>query len=274
MKSVAGMGRSSVRNLIHKSTQMKLSILAFVVPALLLGPYAHGGQITVSPAAISLKGTANQATTQTFRVRNFTDSVLRFGVEISDVQVKDGKRIFIPADQAMESLASMSTAGLTTFELQPGEQQLVPVTFVLPRLMTTRAIAVFFRAQPTTAVEGPRIQLNLGVVVDFSISDEVDLRLAAPEVTPPTNSANVLITEEMANEGPEPANVRGIAAFLDAGGKIVGKAAFDHKRLLPGEHNALHAEYPGTLSSGHYRILCSLEYAGRTVTKSTELVVP
>jgi hypothetical protein len=78
----------------------------------------------------------------------------------------------------------------------------------------------------------------------------------------------------MANEGPEPANVRGIAAFLDANGKIVGKAAFDHKRLLPGEHDTLHAEYPGTLSSGRYRVLCSLEYAGRTVTTSAELMVP
>jgi hypothetical protein len=193
---------------------------------------------------------------------------------MSDVQVIDGQRIFIPADQAAESLASVSTAELATFELQPSEQQLVPVTFVLPRRVTTRALAVFFRAQPTQTVEGPRVQLNLGVVVDFSISDEVDLRLARPEVTPPTSSANALVTEQMANEGPEPANVRGIAAFLDANGKIVGKAAFDHKRLLPGEHDTLHAEYPGTLSSGRYRVLCSLEYAGRTVTTSAELMVP
>jgi len=253
---------------------MKLTILALYFSTLLLTPFAHGGQITVSPAAISLKGSAGQATTQTFRVRNFTDSVLRFVVEISDVKVKDGKRIFIPADQATESLASMSIAALTTFELQPGEEQLVPVTFVLPRLVTSRALVVFFCAQQTQAVEGPRIQMNLGVVVDFSISDEVDLRLDAPEITPPTVNTNALVTERMANEGPEPANVRGIAAFLDAHGKIVGKATFDHKRLLPGEQDALHAEYPGALSSGLYRVLCSLEYGGRTVTKSTEFIVP
>jgi hypothetical protein len=253
---------------------MKLTILRLLVPVLLFVPLAYGGQITVSPASISLKGTAGQATTQSFRVLNLTESLLKFSVDICDVQVKDGKRIFVPVDQADVSLASMSTAGLKTFELEPGEQQFVPVTFVLPARTTTRAIAVFFRAQPTQSVEGPRVQLNLGVVVDFSLSDEVDLRLPTPQAVPPTASTNALITQQMANEGTEPANVRGVAALLDGNGKIVGKAAFDHKRLLPGEHDVLHAEYLGTLSSGHYRVLCSLEYAGRTVTKTTELIIP
>ena len=253
---------------------MKLTLSVLAVLILIWVPPARCGQITVSPASISLKGTAGQATTQTFKVVNLTDGALKFSVDISDVQVKDGRRNFIPVDQSAVSLASMSTPALTSFELGPGEQQLVPVTFVLPQRTTTRAIAVFFRAQPKQAVEGPRVQLNLGVVVDFSTSDEVDLRLPTPEITPPTARANAVITEQMSNEGPEPANVRGVAAFLDEGGKIVGKASFEHKRLLPGEHDVLHAEFAGALSPGHYRVLCTLEYAGRTVTKATELIVP
>jgi hypothetical protein len=258
------------------ATQISMNLTTFVlvVFSLIAAPAARCGQITVSPASISLKGTAGQATTQTFKVMNMTDAALKFAVDVSDVQVKDGKRIFIPVDQSAVSLASMSTPALTTFELAPGEQQLVPVTFVLPKRTTTRAIAVFFRAQPRQAVEGPRVQLNLGVVVDFSTSDEVDLRLPTPDVTPPTASANAVITQQMANEGPEPASIRGVAAFLDENGRIVGKTIFEHKRLLPGEHDALHAEYSGTLSPGHYRVLCTLEYAGRTVTQTTELIVP
>ena len=135
-------------------------------------------------------------------------------------------------------------------------------------------MAVFFRGLPVQPNPGPKIRLNLGVVVDFSTTDDVDLQVSTPTVSQQTAIANTVITEELANSGPEPANVRGVAVILDATGKMIGKAAFDQKRLLPGERNVLRAEYARALSSGQYRVLCSLEYAGRTVTKTIELSIP
>jgi hypothetical protein len=253
---------------------MKIASLVLIACSLVDVPMAQCGQITVSPATISLKGSPGQATTQTFRVLNDANSVYEFVVDISDVQVKDGKRTFIPAEQSSESLASNSSTTVTSFELKPGEQQLIPVTFVLPHRTINRAVAVFFRGLPVKPTDGPRIRLNLGVVVDFSISNEVDLRVAPPQISPPSATANALITEPLANAGPEPANVRGVAVILDESGNVLGKAAFDRRRLLPGESDVLHAEYAGMLPPGRYRILCSLEYAGRTVTKTGELVLP
>jgi hypothetical protein len=252
----------------------KITLASAFLSTFLGAPFAQGGQISVSPAAMSLRGRAGQATTQTFKVMNLTDSVYEFTVDISDVVVEEGKRVFIPADQSALSLASMSTASLTSFELKPGYEQAVRVTFILPSRTPIRAVAVFFRGLPTPSYEGLRIRLNLGAVVDFSTSNAVDLQLTGPDVTPPTTTSNAAITEQLANVGAEPAIVRGVAVILDGTGKVVGKASFTQKRLLPGESNVLRAEYPGTLSSGRYRVLCSLEYAGRTVTKFTELTVP
>jgi hypothetical protein len=137
-----------------------------------------------------------------------------------------------------------------------------------------RAVAVFFHGKPVQSASPLKIQLNLGAVVDFSISDDVDLQLSAPDITPQSDSANAVITEQLSNLGPEPANVKGVAAILDSAGGLVGKAVFDQKRVLPGEHNVIRAEYPGVLPSGNYRVLCSVEYVGRTVTKMAEFRIP
>ena len=116
--------------------------------------------------------------------------------------------------------------------------------------------------------------MNLGVVVDFSISDEVRLQRIAPSANPPSISENAVITERLENVGAEPATVRGVAVILDANGNLLGKANFEKKRLLPGESNMLRAEYSGALGPGRYQVFSSLEYAGRIDTKSTELIVP
>jgi len=253
---------------------MKCRIAELLLFLTVAAPLAFCGQITVSPAALSMKGAAGQISTQKFRVQNLTDSVYEFSVDVADVQVHNGTRLFVPPEQAAASLASMSTALVTGFELRPGEEKVVPVTFVLPSRTSNRAVAVFFRGLPVQAKSGIRIRLNLGVVVDFTISDQVDLRIAEPTVSQPTQSTNAVISQQLSNEGPEPANVRGIAAILGDSGRVVGKAAFDHRRLLPGEHDVLRAEYAGTLASGHYRILSTLEYAGTTVTKAAELTIP
>jgi len=221
-----------------------------------------------------MKGFLGQTSTRSFKVLNLTDSVYEFSVDIADVHVQNGTRVFVPAEQAAASLASMSTALVTGFELRPGEEKVVPVTFVLPSRTSNRAVAVFFHGLPLQAKSGIRIRLNLGVVVDFTISDDVDLRIAEPTVSQQTQSANAVIWQQRSNDGSEPANVRGIAAILGDGGRVVGKAAFDHRRLLPGEHDVLRAEYAGTLPSGHYHILSTVEYAGTTVTKAAELTIP
>jgi len=55
---------------------------------------------------------------------------------------------------------------------------------------------------------------------------------------------------------------RGIEAFLDP------------QRLLPGERLEFSAEYPGELPPGNYRVLCSFQFEGKTLTSEASFEVP
>ncbi len=229
--------------------------------------------ITLSPGGISLRGTAGGTVTQNFTISNGTSVQYRFAVEVMDVLVQDGQRKFVTAGLSTGSAAALAVVPREPVTLGPGAGETVPVTFAIPRDTDIRAVAVFFRGEPVGTSEFSRLRLNLGAVVDFSVSDQVQLEGKPLQVGEQTSTSNVRITEELANVGREPAMARGIAAILDDPGKLVGKAVFEQKRLLPHEHNELHAEYAGTLQPGKYRIVCSFEYGGKTMTRTAQLVV-
>src|SRR5437660_11494445 len=186
---------------------MNRTFLAVVLSALcgLSVPRANAQSlISGAPAALSLKGHAGQTTTQNFKVSNLTDSIYAFKVDVADVLVENGKRTFIPAGQTSGSIAALTVVSVKRVDLQPGQTAVVPVTFALPAETDIRAVAVFFRGQPTQIVQGPKVQMNIGAVVDFSISDGVKLDIVTPQVAPQTPTTNATVTEELANHGPEP----------------------------------------------------------------------
>lgn len=231
--------------------------------------------ITIAPASLSLKGSAGKMHTQNFKVSNLTGTSYSFKVDIADVIVENGQRRFVPAGQTANSIAALVTPLRTELKLAPGEEAVVPVTFVMPAESHIRAVAVFFHGVPdTVAPTQRRILLNLGAVVDFSMSNEVVLNSISLDVAPQTATTNTVIRQQLANVGPEPTIVKGVAAFLDESGKLVAKAALSQKRLLPGERNSVMAEFAGTLAHGRYRVVSSLEYSGETMTRTAELVIP
>jgi hypothetical protein len=230
--------------------------------------------ITVSPGGLSLKGTAGGTMTQRFTVANGTSSFYKFDIEVVDVIVQNGERKFIAAGRLPGSIAALAVAPPEPVFLNPGKDASVFVTFVVPRETNIRAVAVFFRGQPAAGEKASNIRLNLGAVIDFSMSDQIQLESKQLTIEPQTVSSNLKITEELANVGNEPVIAKGVAAILDQPGKLVGKTSFTQKRLLPSEHNSLSAEYAGSLRPGRYRIVCSFEYGGRTMTRTAELLVP
>lgn len=255
-----------------KSRSRALCIALVVVAAQFA---AAQGTISVSPAALSLRGRPGQTSTQHFRISNLSSLPYAFKVDITDVVVENGERKFIVAGKIGGGIASRAFAPSEQLVVAAGQDAVVPVTFVLPPEPVVRAVAVFFRGAPVDAPNhGPRIQLNIGAVVDFSITDRVLINASQPQIALPNSAQNLLITESLSNVGYEPFIARGMAAILGDGGKIVAKAAFSSKRLLPSERNALTAEYPGTLQPGKYRALCSVEYSGKTITRETEFIVP
>jgi hypothetical protein len=232
--------------------------------------------IGLSPASISLKGTPGQMATQSFKIVNGTDTSYKFRVQVADVLVEDGKRKFLPAGQSRGSIAALVTAPPGEINLSPGQNSSVPVTFVLPENTDIRAVAVFFIGEQATAKPETqfRARISLGTVVDFTASEAILLQAVPPQITPQTSTTNMLTTQDLVNAGREPFIAKAVAAFLDKSGKLMGKVTFEQKRLLPGERNALHAEYPGTLPPGKYRALCSIEYGGKLLTTTADFLLP
>jgi hypothetical protein len=235
---------------------------------------AHAEQtLALSPSAVSIKGTAGQSATYSFRISNFTDFACSFTVELADVVVENGKRKFVPAGQSTNGMAELITTPVETLQVQPGQQTSIPVTFIIPSDTNIRAVAVFFNGKFIDNPEAERIRLRLGSVVDFTLSDNIQVEVSSPAIKPQTTTTNTIITENLDNVGTEPVIANGIAAIVNEAGTLVGKASFNHERLLPGEHNSLKAQYSGTLAPGKYRVFCSVEYGGRTQTNNSEFAI-
>ena len=62
-------------------------------------------------------------------------------------------------------------------------------------------------------------------------------------------------------------------AILDEHGKRVAKAAFDPRRLLPGEKAVFSTASPTILTPGRYRALSSFEFEGKILTNVGEFTV-
>jgi hypothetical protein len=256
-------------NTIRTSLALTLLLIAAISAA-----SAQGG-VSVMPAGVSVRGSAGATTTQHFTLTNNASLTYLVKVDVADVLINDGQRTFIPAGRMAGGLADRTFPAMKQFELPAGAEADVPVTFVLPSESDSRAVAVFFHAEPSHApASGPRIRLNIGAVVDFTVTDKLLINAAEPQIALPTATRNLAISEHLTNVGGEPFIARGMAVILDPHGRLVIKAPFTSKRLLPREHNVLLAQFGGTLPSGNYRALCTVEYSGKTITHESEFIVP
>jgi hypothetical protein len=107
----------------------------------------------------------------------------------------------------------------------------------------------------------------------FTLSDEIQITAADLVVQPPSATTLLSFSDSLVNTGAEPAIVKGVAAILGSGGRLVGRATFEASRLLPRERGLMRAEYPGDLPAGPYRAVATFEYEGRAFTKTTAFVV-
>ena len=255
-----------------------LRLAAYIAVGLLAGTEVllpAESTISLSPASASLKGPAGHTYTQPFTIANFTPHAYTFNIRVDDVVIEGGKRKYVPAGQTPGSVAATVSHAQSVVTLEPGQKVAVPVVFVMPSETSVRAVAVFFSGEERNPEAGkPRTRLSLGAVVDFTCSEGIHAELKPLEITPPTETTNALFVQPIANRGAEPFFARGVVALLTVAGKLAGKSEFEKKRLLPGEATSLRAEFPGTLTSGTYRALMTVEYAGRTATQTFEFRVP
>jgi len=222
------------------------------------------------------KGSFGQGLTQTLNLTNQTARDFAFEMVAEDVIIKDGKRIFVPAGETPNSIAATAVFSRKTVVVKAFSSAEVDVRLTLPAQTDIRAVVAMFRGTDKlpTASGAVGMTASLGTLITFNLTDNLKLAPEAVRVNPASETANMTIAQWIANSGTEPALPEGTAAVLNASGSLVGKATFAPQRLLPGERLEFSAEYPGELPPGHYRALCSFQFAGKTLTSEGNFDVP
>jgi hypothetical protein len=232
--------------------------------------------ISLSPAVIMAKGSFGQGLTQTLTLSNQTARDFAFELVAEDVVLKDGKRVFVPAGETENSIAVSAVFSQKVVLVKQFSSASVDVRLTLPTQTSLRAVVAMFRGTDKlpTSSGGVGMTASLGALVTFTLTDNVKLQPEAVRIIPASDTANMTISQWIANVGTEPALPEGAAAVLNDKGALVGKTTFSPQRLLPGERLEFIAEYPGQLPPGSYRALCSFQFEGKTLTSDATFKVP
>lgn len=224
--------------------------------------------LSLSPAVIMAKGNFGQGLTQTLTLSNMSGGDLAFDLIAEDVIIKDGKRVFVPAGETPNSIAATAVFSQQTIVIKANSSGAVDIRLTIPAETNIRAVVAMFRGTDKLPTSDGSVAMtaSLGALITFNLTDNVKLQPEAVRVNPATDSANMTIAQWITNNSAEPALPEGTAAILNASGSLVGKATFPAQRLLPGERLEFSAEYPAELAPGKYRVLCSYQFEGKTLT--------
>jgi hypothetical protein len=246
---------------------------SLAVLGLLAAPPLSAQSLSLSPAVVELKGTLGQSSTQILTLTNGLKTPLAFDLVAQDVVVKDGVRTFLEAGEQADSMAATAVFLPASIVVPAGGSKSVSVTITARPPAAHRAVVALFRGRTRVANGQTGTIASLGALLTFTLSDQIQITAAELVVQPPGAATLLSFTEDLTNTGAEPAIVKGVAAILDAGGRLVGRAPFEAHRLLPRERGVMRADYPGELAAGAYRAVATFEYEGRALTKSAEFVV-
>jgi hypothetical protein len=263
--------------MLKKIAKLNL-ILAFAgaFPASGQAPYQPKPTLSLSPAVIEARGTFGQSLVQTLTLANQTPSDFPFEMIADDVLIKNGKREFVPMGETPHSVAASAVFSETRGVAKANSVHQVEVRITIPPETDVRAVVAIFHGVTNLAgsENAVGITASLGTLITFQLGETVKVEAEPLKVSPATGASNTSASVWLKNPGNEPIVPEGVAAFLDERGALVGKGKFPAQRLLPGERLEYVAEYPGSLSPGTYRVLCSFRYDQRDFTAEATLNVP
>ena len=252
---------------------MRKTLIAILILAACSAFAGEDGTLSLSPAAVMLRGDFGQSTTQTLTVVNGTSRAFSFELVAQDVVVRDGKRVFVDAGTLPGSIAATAVFSRRRVEIAPHTTASVDVTVTLPPGTPQRAVVALFRGTNRVMSGNVPMTASLGTLLTFTASDDAQLAAAPLQVRAQTASTNLGFTQKCTNTGREPLVAKGVLAVLDGKGALVGKSALETRRLIPGESASLGGEYAGELAPGRYRLFVTYEFEGRSTSQSAEVEV-
>lgn len=237
---------------------------------------AEKPSISLSPAVIMGRGNFGQGLTQTLTLSNNTGVDLGFELVAEDMIVKDGQRSYVAAGELPDSIAASAVFSQKKVLVKAHTSASVDLRLTIPPKTNVRAVVAIFRGTDVLPTSSGAVGMtaSLSTLITFNLSDDVKVNPEPGHVTPASETANMSISQWLANVGSEPVLPEGTAAVLNDRGSLVGKASFVPQRLLPGERLQFTAEFTDQLPPGGYRALCSFQFEGKTQTSTVDFKVP
>jgi hypothetical protein len=222
------------------------------------------------------RGSYGQGLTQTLTMTNNTGVEFAFEMQAEDVVIRDGKRVFVPAGEAENSIAATAVFSQKQVIAKPYSPVSVDVRLTIPAATKIRAVVAMFRGTNKLATSSSAVGMtaSLGALITFNLTDNVKLDPEAVHVVPATETSNLTISQWVTNIGTEPVLPDGMAVLLNGKGNLVSKVPLQPQRLLPGERLEFSAEYPDQLQPGDYKAMCTLQFEGKTLTSDAAFKVP
>ena len=237
----------------------------------------HAGaasSLALSPGVLEVRTQPGVSSSHVLSMSNLTGSRLGFVLEAFDVAVRDGKGVVIRAGETQGGIARSAVFSPATIELDPGETGQVRVTLTVPADPKVRAVAAIFRGQTAVRGGGGVMMVgSLGTLITYNLSAQVKVRAGAPTITRQTEKTNLVMSEQLENDGQEPAIPKGTLAILKSSGELIGRVAIPAHRLLPGEKFNCEVEYPHSLRPGKYRAMMSIQQEGGVQSSGLEFEV-
>lgn len=231
--------------------------------------------LALSPGVIQVKAQPGSSSSHVMTMTNLTGTKFRFVLEAFDVVIRDGKRVFIAAGETEGGIARSAVFDPPAIELNPGEAGKVKVTLTIPAAPKVRAVVAIFHGQTALPGKGTlMVTGSLGTLITYNLSARIEIRAGAPTVSPQTGNANLTVSQQLENDGQEPAIPKGTLAVLKSSGDLIGRVRIEPHRLLPGEKFNCEVEYPHSLRPGKYRAMMSIQHEGGVQTSSIEFQVP
>jgi hypothetical protein len=232
--------------------------------------------ISLSPAVVMARGAFGQGLTQRLTLSNQTSTDFAFDLVAEDVLVQKGERVFVPAGETEHSIAASAVFTQNTVVVKAHTASTVDIQLTIPAETKIRAVVAVFRGTNRLATSSTSVGVtaSLGALLTFNLTENVKLQPETVQVKPATETANLSVSQWITNVGAEPALPEGAAVILNSAGNLVEKTTFQPQRLLPGERLRFSAEFPEQLPAGDYKVLCSFQFEGRTLTSDAAFKVP
>ena len=231
---------------------------------------AAASSISLSPAVVTAHGEFGKTMSQKLTMTNPANTEMSFAVEAYDAIVKDGKRAFVPAGETAHSAAATAVFSPKTVIVKPHSSATVEIHVTVPAESQVRAIRATFREKGRNAAGDAA---PLSALMTFKLTDNIKIEPAEVRVFPARETGNLNVALWMTNTGSEPVAPEGVVEMLDAAGKPAAKTAFPSLHLLPGEKLDFAAEFTELPPPGNYKVLCSFQFEGKTLTKESTFSV-